>query len=98
MPADLPALPQEAIVQADGNNYIFVQKVSDSGREAENQQAKTEAAKKEIVFKRVQVNIGVTENGYTAVDLPDNVGKESPIVINGAYDLLPKMNNSEEEE
>ena len=94
--ADLPALPQEAIVQAAGNNYIFVQQPSEKGGE-ENATAKTDSATNEIVFKRVQVNTGVTENGYTAVNLPDNVNKESPIVIKGTYDLLSKMNNSEEE-
>ena len=53
---------------------------------------------KENVFKAVRIQKGVTENGYTEVILPENFKIDSTdIVIKGAYDLLAKMNNSEEE-
>lgn len=38
------------------------------------------------------------KNGYTEVILPEGFDRSSKVVINGAYDLLSKMNNVEEEE
>ena len=49
-------------------------------------------------FKLVQVTKGVSELGYTEVQLPTEINAESSIVINGAFDILAKMKNSEEEE
>ena len=55
-------------------------------------------AQKPIPFKRIEVTTGVSENGYTEVILPEGFNRNSKVVINGAYDLLSKMNNVEEEE
>jgi cobalt-zinc-cadmium efflux system membrane fusion protein len=55
------------------------------------QQSKSDAAH---VFKMTAVQTGVTENGYVAVSSTDQDGN---IVINGAYDLLSKVKNAEEE-
>ena len=59
---------------------------------------KDEAAEKHIPFKRIEVTTGVSENGYTEVILPEGFDRKIKVVINGAYDLLSKMNNVEEEE
>ena len=45
----------------------------------------------------IQVTKGVSELGYTEVQLPKEVNAESSIVIKGAFDILAKMKNSEEE-
>lgn len=47
-------------------------------------------------FKLVEVRKGVSELGYTEIELDKNVTEQSKIVVNGAYDLLSKMKNSEE--
>jgi cobalt-zinc-cadmium efflux system membrane fusion protein len=97
--ASTPALPDEAVVQAGGKNYIFVleenekRAVSDT---TSNEKGSTE--EKHIAFRRIEVGTGVTENGYTAVTLPEDFNMQSKVVIKGAYDLLSKMNNTEEEE
>jgi cobalt-zinc-cadmium efflux system membrane fusion protein len=69
-----------------------------------NEEKKPDAAdqsktpEKHIAFKRIEVTTGVSENGYTEVILPEGFDRKSKIVINGAYDLLSKMKNVEEEE
>ena len=40
----------------------------------------------------------IRDSSYTEVQLPKEVNAESSIVINGAYDILSKMKNSEDEE
>lgn len=47
-------------------------------------------------FKLTEVRKGVSELGYTEIELNKNVSGQSRIVVNGAYDLLSKMKNSEE--
>jgi len=97
--SSMPALPQQAIVQSGGKNYIFIlaseNKPEVTGKKAN---AKEAAAEKQIAFRRVEVGTGVTENGFTAVILPENFNLQSKVVIKGAYDLLSKMNNTAEKE
>lgn len=90
-----PALPQAAVVQSGGKNYIFI---LDDAEKENTEKDKSANEEKHIAFRRVEVGIGATENGYTAVILPEKFEMKSKVVIKGAYDLLSKMNNSEEEE
>ncbi len=76
----LSALPNEAIVNFEGKDYVFV-------------------AEKEVNhFKMLEVVKGVSEFGYSEVVIKEGVNRESLIVINGAYDILAKIKNSEEDE
>ncbi|MDP1842546.1 MAG: efflux RND transporter periplasmic adaptor subunit [Sediminibacterium sp.] len=91
------ALPDKAIVQAAGKSYIFI---ASSEMKKEEKPANTDTsvvAEKHIAFKRIEITTGVSENGYTEVILPEGFDRKSKVVINGAYDLLSKMNNVEEE-
>jgi cobalt-zinc-cadmium efflux system membrane fusion protein len=45
----------------------------------------------------VEVIIGISDGGYTEVQLPADENLKGRIVLKGAYDLLSKMKNSEEE-
>jgi len=45
----------------------------------------------------VEVGIGVSENGFTEIILPKSMDVNSEIVVNGAYELLSKLFNGEEE-
>lgn len=92
----LPALPQAAVVQSGGKNYIFVQE--EGKPETDSTGKKVEGGEKHYSFRRVEVGVTVTENGYTGVILPDGFDMKSRVVTKGAYDLLSKMNNSEDEE
>lgn len=101
--AATPALPADAIVQSGGKNYIFILEEAEE-KKAVADNPKTEKAagsggeENHIAFRRVEVNVGVTENGYTAVMFPESFDPKSKIVFKGAYDLLSKMNNAGEEE
>lgn len=55
-------------------------------------------AEEENHFTMVEVQTGNSENGFTEITLPKEFNKESAeVVTKGAYDLLSKMKNSEEE-
>lgn len=76
----LPAIPNEAIVNFEGKDYVFV------------------AEKEANHFKMLEVTKGISELGFTEVEIKEGLSKESLIVINGAYDILAKIKNSEEDE
>jgi cobalt-zinc-cadmium efflux system membrane fusion protein len=81
---NVTALPESAIVDFEGDKYIFIE------READH--------KNEHRFEMVPIKIGVSELGYVEVMLPSNLNfKKSKVVINGAYDVLSAMKNGEEE-
>ena len=85
--AETNALPNEAIVSADGKSYCFVQETTT-----------TKQAGPQYRFRMIEITTGITDEGYTEVMLPDTFDPGSKnIVLTGAYDLLSKMNNSEEE-
>lgn len=81
---NVKALPDEAVVTFEGRKYIFLET--------------KEGNKDEFHFKMLEVATGESDEGYTEVIFPDNFSKELPVVIKGAYSLLSKMKNSEEEE
>ena len=49
-------------------------------------------------YRMVPVTPGRSEDGYTEVALPETVPPATPLVTEGAYSLLAKMKNAEEEE
>ena len=76
------ALPDEAIVVFEGKKYIFIEQAS--------------KADKSHQFKMVVVTTTISENGYTQV-ASEELEKGARVVFNGAYDLLSKVKNAEEE-
>jgi membrane fusion protein, heavy metal efflux system len=80
----VPALPDQAIVAFEGTEYIFVETAP--------------AHKNERHFEMIEVKTGARELGYTEIIVPSiNEWRNRKIVVNGAYDLLSKLKNSEEE-
>ncbi|HQS51659.1 MAG TPA: efflux RND transporter periplasmic adaptor subunit, partial [Daejeonella sp.] len=78
---EVSAVPSEAIVNADGNDYLFIQtKINASG----------------YAFKMIPIKRGIEEGGYTEVMLPEQFDKSSQVVLKGAYALLSAMKNVEE--
>ncbi|TGE03538.1 MULTISPECIES: efflux RND transporter periplasmic adaptor subunit [Hymenobacter] len=49
-------------------------------------------------YRMVPVTLGRSEDGFTEVTLPESVPATTPFVTDGAYSLLAKMKNAEEEE
>lgn len=80
--ATVYALPNSAIMKYEGKDYIFsVEGMSDSTHR----------------YKMLQVTTGATDQGYTEVQIPEGYDANSLFVTDGAYTLLAKMKNSEEE-
>lgn len=83
------ALPEEAIVDFQGKKYIFVS--------MEDASPDTTASEEGNHFAMVELTTGSSESGYTEVFLPQDWNEHAQVVINGAYAILSKARNSEED-
>lgn len=93
-----PAVPNDAIVNADGKAYVFV--LSDENAKAHTHAAKDKdhAADGAIRFEKVEVVAGVSDMGYTAITPVGNLPKGAKIVYKGAFFINAKLSNSGEHE
>ena len=82
------ALPDEAIIDYNSKKYIFI------ADEAERRQG--EASDGSRNFTMLEIQTSNRELGFTEVKVPDSLS-HTPVVVKGAYALLSKMKNSEEE-
>ena len=83
--ATVPALPEKAVVQYGSQAYVFV---------AAAQATPAGPAS----YRLVPVTRGVSADGYTEVRLPAaERGRPLRFVVEGAYSLLGKLKNTEEE-
>lgn len=99
--AETNALPEGAIVNSEGKNFIFIQVAAEEEHPEEGNDKADKKVKAEeehgFKFKAVEVATGGSDGGYTEVILPEGFDVNAKnIVVKGAYDLLSKMNNSEE--
>lgn len=80
------SLPSEAIVTFDDKDYIFI-----------FEKEKEEAGNPFTEYKMIQVQKGVSDNGFTEVILPQGFDVvNSKVVIKGAYNLLSAKKNAGE--
>lgn len=81
--ATVPAVPAEAIVTQEGQDFIFIQKQSAT-------------APGEMVFEKIPVRRGISDVGYAEItplnDLPEGV----QVVVQGAFFLMAKLTNQGE--
>lgn len=99
--AHVTALPEEAVVSSQGKKYIFIETEADAHAANDSAKAEGKHAKEEHVpahhFKMVEIATGENELGYVEVILPPGIDKNAKVVTKGAFSLLAKMKNSEEE-
>ncbi|MEN4761238.1 efflux RND transporter periplasmic adaptor subunit [Chryseobacterium sp. C39-AII1] len=98
-----PAIPNEAIVEADGKYYVFVQtdKKPDEHEEENNESHEKEKPKnqsKTMNFEKVEIIKGSTDMGYTAITSVGNISPNAKIVVKGAFFVNAKLTNSGEHE
>lgn len=96
----VPAVPNEAIVNVDGKDYIFVLiENADAGNpnSKDSLKSKTPAPETGKTFKRIPVAKGTTDIGYTEITLLREMPKDAKIVTKGAFFVSAKMTNFEEE-
>ncbi len=100
-----PAVPNEAIVNADGKYYIFI--VTDKKPEEHHEEeaghekeASDHASQQEkgISFERIEVAKGVSNMGFTAVTFVQDVPENAQIVTKGAFFINAKLSNTGEHE
>ncbi|MDO7845158.1 efflux RND transporter periplasmic adaptor subunit [Hymenobacter sp. M29] len=78
------ALPDKAVVDYEGKQYVFRQEPSTAGKQ---------------VFKIIEVRRGEQADGYSEVFIPGRAAADSTAryVTEGAYSLLSKLKNAGEE-
>jgi len=77
------ALPDAAIVEFEGKKFVYIDQPAEKGRNTYR-------------YRMVEVKTGVAENGYTQVSFARQIS-EVKVVTKGAYDLLSKVKNADEE-
>lgn len=106
--ASVPAIPTEAIVSHQGQDYIFV--VTDEHAEEEHHDEKEKGHSHDagephdhkeenirgtgVTFEKVPVVKGTTDIGYTEITLLKEVPAGAKIVVKGAFFVLAKMTNA----
>lgn len=96
-----PAIPDEAIVEADGKYYVFVQtnKKPEEHNEEKSENHENEEVKKhskKINFEKVEIVKGSSDMGYTAITPVSEIGPDAKIVVKGAFFVNAKLSNSGE--
>ena len=95
-----PAVPTEAIVTLQGQDYIFMVANKDSAdaphdnKEMANPDEHGHEEAKGTMFEIVPVAKGTTDVGYTAITLLKEIPKGAKIVVKGAFFVLAKMTNT----
>ncbi|MEO5945437.1 MAG: efflux RND transporter periplasmic adaptor subunit [Chitinophagaceae bacterium] len=96
--ATVSAVPTESIVSYQGQDYIFVQSEkyaanADSVKPTEKDQIKESG----ITFEKIPVAKGTTDVGYSEITLLKQIPVNAKIVVKGAFFILAKMTNTEDE-
>lgn len=99
-----PAVPDEAIVEADGKFYIFVltdKKVEEhQGEEEEHNETKEKTHNDEnketktLNFEKTEIIKGSSDMGYTAVTPVSNLNINSKIATKGAFFINAKLKSA----
>jgi hypothetical protein len=94
----VPAVPDDAIITHQGQDYIFV--MTEQKPPEQNTKENKEPEKEEggVFFERVQVVKGASDIGYTEVTLIKNLPAASKIITKGAFFANAKMTNTGEHE
>ena len=80
------SVPSESIVSFDDKDYIFV-----------HDKDKVENGKKMTEYRMIQIQKGVSDDGFTEIVLPEGFNfKGAKLVVKGAYNLLSAKKNAGE--
>ena len=96
-----PAVPDNAIVNNGGKDYIFILRedgaaTADEHNEKPNHEDESEHDHLSISYQRIQVIKGASDVGYTEIKPVAPIPKGSQVVVNGAFFLMAKMTNAGE--
>jgi RND family efflux transporter MFP subunit len=91
------AVPNDAIVSANGKEYIFVVTHKKAEANLDNESETKEGTGKNTNFEKIEVVKGVSNMGYTAITLVKEIPVNAKIVIKGAFFVNAKLTNKGEE-
>ncbi len=96
----VPAVPSEAIVSFQGQDYIFVLTKSvvehhEEGEEKEKQHKEAHEEDAAVNFERIPVIKGTTDVGFAEIKLLKDLPLKTEIITKGAFFALAKMTNTE---
>jgi membrane fusion protein, heavy metal efflux system len=102
-----PAVPNDAIAEAEGKYYIFAKtdkktkEHEEHEEEGESAEKHNEAKEKKIAvnsmnFEKIEVSKGVSELGYTAITPVKEIPEGTKIVTKGTFFVNAKLSNSGE--
>ena len=95
-----PAVPNEAIVEADGKFYIFVktnkkvEEHTDEESKDPNEKNKEHKNETSINFEKIEVVKGSSDMGYTAITTVNEIDPTAQIVVKGTFFVNAKLSNS----
>jgi len=95
--ATVPAVPADAIVTFQGQDYIFIQSEEHAETEYRDGADSIKHNESGIKFEKIPVAKGTTDVGYTEITLLKEIPKDAKIVVKGAFFVLAKMTSSVEE-
>jgi cobalt-zinc-cadmium efflux system membrane fusion protein len=88
------AVPNDAIVEAEGKTYIFI--ITDKKPEEKPEEGEAhKEAKTDVNFEKIEVIRGVSNLGFTAVNFVTEIPKGAKIVTKGAFFINAKLTNTE---
>lgn len=98
----VPAVPTDAIVSYQGQDYIFVKTEAKAEEHHEEEGGHKEEEKGEgdhkdeptSNFERVQVIKGSSDVGYTEITTVKKLAPKTQIIVRGAFFVLAKMTNT----
>lgn len=99
----MPAVPNDAIVSSMGKDFIFIvtdkkphEEASEEGEEKKDPKG-LETSSKMINFEKVEVVKGVSNLGYTAITLVNDIPANAKIVTKGSFFVNARLTNKGEE-
>lgn len=97
--SNVQALPIDAVVKAEGREFIFLWEKENMGSKHEHKEGEKhdegEKHENEISFARIEVKTGATQLGYVQVTPLTEIHKGDKIVLKGAYYLQSHLQKSE---
>jgi cobalt-zinc-cadmium efflux system membrane fusion protein len=91
--SDVNTLPAEAIVKAEGKEFIFIREAEEKHEHSTSEKNHEEDTG--VHFKRIEVKTGTSQLGYIQVTPLETIPTGAKIVIKGAYYLQSSIANAE---
>jgi RND family efflux transporter MFP subunit len=91
-----PAVPDNAIVNNGGKDYIFIltnEKIAEHSEDHDHEKGHDDH---QTNFQRIQVIKGASDVGYTEIKPITTLPTDTKVVVNGAFFLMAKMTNAGE--